>query len=123
MATLKKNDPVQLFRRRIGLLVLLTLVVIGASSVWGVFWKERESRALRNEAQMQLKDLQEQDAHLKSEIDRLQTARGKEAALRENYEMGKYGEKMIVIVDPATPQPIQASSTWQRWMQKLLPWW
>ncbi len=118
-----RNDPVRLFFRRLGLLALLTLVLLISSEVWDVYRKEKESRALRREAEIQLRDLGSEEKHLFSEITSLQTARGKEETLREHYELGKKGERMIIIVDPPTPEPVQASTTISQWVHTFLPFW
>lgn len=119
----KRHDPVRLFARRLGLLALLVLVLAAASGVWDIYHKERESRALRDQAQMQLDDLTQQKTQLSAEISNLQTARGKEETLRQQYELGKQGEGLIIIVNPPTPKPVQASSTVMQWVHKFLPFW
>jgi hypothetical protein len=123
MAIVYRNDPVRLFFRRIGMVALLVFILLVMAEVWDVFQKERESRMLRDEANVRLTDLQAQREHLRDEIATLKTARGKEEALREHYEYGKYGEGLIVIVEPPTPEPIQATSTFRQWVQKFLPFW
>jgi hypothetical protein len=109
--------------RRLGLAALAALVIFAASAVWSVYHKEEDSRILREQAERRLAELTVQEQHLDGEIARLKTARGQEAALRQQYEVGKAGERLIVIVEPAAPEPIEASSTWQLWVDKYLPFW
>ncbi|MBI5645093.1 hypothetical protein HY970_03270 [Candidatus Kaiserbacteria bacterium] len=123
MAIVQRNDPVRLFFRRIGMLALVTFSIFLAVKVWEIHGKERESRMLRNESDVHLNDLSIQESHLRLAIAELKTDRGKEAALREQYEMGKAGERLIIIVDPPTSLPIQASSTLMRWVHTFLPFW
>jgi type II secretory pathway component PulL len=118
-----RNDPVRLFFRRLGLLALLTLVLLVAAEVWDVYQKERESRALRREAEVQLRDLGSEEKHLQAEIASLQTARGKEATLREHYELGKAGEGLIIIVEPPAAVQTEATSTIMQWVHTFLPFW
>lgn len=101
---------------------LAVLVLAAASGLWSAYQKERESAALRHEAEVQLADLTERGDQLKAKLSRLETDRGKEEALRERYEMGKEGENLIVIVDePAPEAPTSTPSVFQR-IRDVLPW-
>ncbi len=120
----KRSDPVRLFARRLALLVLFIVVLAALSALWDVYKKEHESRVLKDQAEAQLYNLSMQQEHLSAEITRLDTTRGKEEMLRENYEMAKSGENMIVIIDPPAPAPTEAtSSPISRWMHRLIPFW
>ena len=119
-----RNDPVRLFWRRLVLLGLFALVLLAASGVWNAYQKERESRALRVQAQAQLNDLSAQQSELHSDIDKLQTERGKEAVLRQQYALAAKGEGVIVIVDPSTSTEATAtSSAFAEWLHNTFPWW
>ena len=117
------RNPLKLFGKRLALLLLLTLVIVAISGVWGVYKKERESRALRAEAETRLTDLASRKAQLEADIAKLKTPRGMEEVLREQYRLAKSGEGLIVIVDPPTPVPTEATSTMMEWFQKTLSWW
>ena len=120
----KRSDPVRLFARRLALLALLLVVIAALSALWDVYKKEHESRVLRQQAEAQLYNLSIQQSHLKNEISRLQTTRGKEEMLRENYEMAKQGENLIVIIDPPASAPTATTtSPMMKWMHWLLPFW
>ena len=90
-------------RRRIVILVLLALVFVGVRGVWGVYKKEKESRMLRAETEMQLAELKVREADLRRDMTALKSERGVEEVLREEYELAKEGEGVIVIVDPTEP--------------------
>ena len=116
------QDPLKLLGRRVVLLVLATLVVIAASSVWSTFRKQRESAELRREAELRLADLMERSDQLHAKLARLETDRGKEEALRERYELGRAGEGLIVIVDAPVPEaPTSSPSVFKR-IRDALPW-
>ena len=124
MATFRdRYDPLKLFFRRLFTLGLLIVVLVVGAGVWKVHVKERESRILREQAESQRAELEKQAAHLGAETAKLKTERGKEEALREQYDVGKQGEGLIVIVDPSTPQPLQATSTFMQKVKKFLFWW
>ena len=116
-------DPVRLFARRLGMVVLGGLVVFGVSAVWSVYGKEAESRILRAQAETELADLRQQEAQLNGNITKLKTARGKEEALREHYEMGRKGESLIIIVEPPQPEAVAEDNGIMQWVQKFLPFW
>ncbi len=118
----KREDPIRLMRRRLVILVLLALVFVGVRGVWGVYQKEQESRALRAEAEMQLAELKIREADLRRDMAALKSERGIEEVLREEYELAKEGEGVIVIVDPALPEPkgpeptrMQQIGSWFGW--------
>lgn len=123
MAMVRKNDPVRLFGRRIGMLVLVLLIALVGWGVWGVYGKESESRILRDQATAQLSDLREQRAQLENNIARLETARGKEEVLREHYEVGRKGENLIIIVEPPQQEAVVEKSGFKVWVGKFLPFW
>lgn len=123
MAMVRKNDPVRLFARRLGMLGLLILIGIVVFGVWGVYGKESESRILRDQAAAQLYDLREQKTQLESNIARLETVRGKEEVLREHYEVGRAGENLIIIVEPPQPVPMEEKNGFRQWVGRFLPFW
>lgn len=120
----KRSDPVRLFARRLALLALFIIVCTAFSALWDVYKKEKESRILKNQAEAQLYNLNMQEEHLSGEIARLETTRGKEEMLRENYEMAREGENMIMIIESPSKPVVQATSTTlNRWMHRLIPFW
>lgn len=118
-ASRERNDPLRLMGRRILLAVLGVLVVSASWGVWDIYRKERESARLNAEAQAHLTDLQKRQAQLESDYATLQTDRGKEAALRAEYTMGRQGEGLIVIVEPPKPAPVQATSSVMQWLKDM----
>jgi hypothetical protein len=123
MAIRKRNDPVRLLGSRALLAGLFVLVALAGWGTWGAYQKDRESTALRTQAQVQLKDLSSQKTQLDSDIAILQTNRGKEALLRAQYALARAGEQEIIIVDPAASAPVQATSTFMDTLKKALWWW
>ncbi len=125
MATLReRRDPVRIFMRRLTLLGLFLLVVIAASGVWSIYNKDQESVVLKDEAQAQLADLSTQQAQLNASIADLETERGKEAALRQQYSVGDAGEGLIEIVEPTAPAPVAPTTTpFKAWLHSTFSWW
>jgi len=83
--------------------VLLFLVLMLGWSVWGVAQKERETREKQKEVALERDALLARSAELNKEIEQLRTRQGIEAELRERFEVGTPGEKLVVIVDPEIP--------------------
>ncbi|MDO8514198.1 MAG: hypothetical protein Q7S50_01490 [bacterium] len=123
MAIRQRNDPVRLFGKRLLLVALFVGVIVAIGGAWSAYKKERESRALRVEAEAQLRDFSERQAQLDSDIANLQTDRGMEGVLREQYALAARGEKLIVIVEPQKPEPIEAPPSVLQWLHRVFPWW
>src|SRR3989338_2402000 len=123
MAIRSRNDPVRLFGRRLILLGLFALIVLSAMGVWSAYKKERESRALRQEAEMQLGDLSQRQEQLDADIASLETDSGKEQVLREQYALAARGEGLIVIVDTPPVAPTRATSSLVDWLKKAFTLW
>ncbi len=111
VAIKQRNDPVRLFGRRLALLALIVLVFAVAVGMWSAYQKAKESGSLRAQAQRQLHDFSARQSQLNSDIANLQTSRGKEEVLREQYALAAKGERLIIIVDPPASKPAQATST------------
>jgi cell division protein FtsB len=120
MATIReRHDPLRLMGRRLLLALLLLLVVSAGVQAWSIYRKERESAVLNSQAQAELASLKERQAQLQSDYDTLQSSRGMEAALRDQYGLGKTGEGMIVIIEPQQSAPVQATSSIVQWLQSV----
>ena len=118
-----RHSPVRLFGRRLLTLGLLVLVIVAISWVWNAYRKERESHELRAEAQGQLSDFSTRQPQPNADIATLESDRGKEEALRDQYALAKRGEGVIIIIDPSNGKPIEATSTFLQWFQQAFSWW
>ena len=117
------HDPVRLFLRRTATLVLVLVVLGAAIGVWQVYGKERDSRTLREYAEVEQSELEEQAERLRRDTEKLKTDRGQEEALREQYDVGKQGEGLIVIVEPPTPEPVEVPPTFLEKVQRFFIFW
>ena len=124
MATIRpRNDPVRLFGRRLLLVGLLALVIAAASGAWSAYHKEQESAALRAQAQAQLSDISQRQQELNADISKLETARGKEEVLRNQYALAGKGEGLIVIIDSTGTEVHATSTAFAQWLHNTFPWW
>lgn len=117
----KREDPIRLMKRRLLVALLLILLAVAVRGLWGVYQKEQESRKLREEAEAQLQNLKKRESGLRESISQLKSDRGVEAVLREEYELARDGEGLIVIVEPnpppsaPEPTPFQRFRSWFSW--------
>ena len=92
------------------LAVLLVLAGMLGWSVWGIAQKEQETMQKREEVGHERDALIERGEELSQEITNLRSGQGIEAELRQRFEVGAPGEKLIVIVDPEMPQEVTKPS-------------
>jgi len=118
-----RNDPVRIFLRRLLLAALFALVIFGAWSVWGAWRKEQESAALKQQSEAALADLTTQQSQLQANIASLQSDRGREAQLRQEYAVGKSGENLVIIVDASTTAPAAPPQSFLERLKKAFSWW
>jgi cell division protein FtsB len=124
MATIKqRNDHIRIFWRRVAMTGLFFVVLFGIWAVVGVYHKERESREFRQQAEAQYSDLRKRETALNARIVSLQSDRGQEEALREAYQVGKEGERVITIVDKPTSTAPTETPEQKSWLQKVFWWW
>ncbi len=123
MAIRPRNDPVRLFGRRLLIAGLLALVIAALFGVWGAFRKEQESGGLRATAERQLNELSERRSQLDSNIAKLETVRGKEEVLRNQFALAGKGERVIVIVNATSSEVHATSSAFAQWLHNTFPWW
>jgi type II secretory pathway component PulL len=119
----RRHRIAKLLWRRLRILITLALVVLAVSGVWNIYKKERESKALRTDSERQLEALVQQQKALTDNIGTLQTARGKEAALRDQYAVGKPGEQLVVIVEPERSATTTEQTGFLQMVHKFLPFW
>jgi cell division protein FtsB len=78
---------------------------------------------MRDDAQQRLNELTAQQEQLQSDIAKLQTTRGREEVLRDQYAVAKPGEEMMVIVEPERPVSAASSTGFLDLVHKFLPFW
>ena len=89
---------------RVTIFVLALLFLLIASATWSVFGKYKETRTNRSNAETNLLELENRASNLEEEIAELETPRGVEEQIRQNFGFVKEGERMIVIVEPSVPE-------------------
>ena len=84
---------------------LLVLLVLLGKATWSVYSKEKESRRNLGRVENELAALQAREKSLRSDIEYLQTPEGVETEIREQFQVAKPGERMVVLVDEHKGEP------------------
>ena len=106
------------WRRGILIGVLLLVAFWLATSIWGLTDKAHVAVLQANEAKWQYLSLETRKATLTANLAALDTARGKDAAIRTAFGVARPGEEVIVVVPPipaTTTAPLS-------WWEKVLSW-
>lgn len=102
----------------VGLFILIALL---ARSVWLVRGKFVESRTARDEVAAAAAALETRKIGLERKVERLDTARGQEAEIRQKLPVAKEGEQVVVIIDESADMSDDTGQT-KSWLQNLFPW-
>lgn len=104
-------------------LIILGLIVIWLSFVvFDMYKKERDTGIKSAEQKEILNELEEREAALQEEIDRLSTQKGIEAEIRSKFEVGKEGEGVIIIVDNPEEENVLEINSKKTFFQKIFDW-
>jgi cell division protein FtsB len=108
----KKKSSSSLYVYLAILFLLLLIFGLGKAS-WGAFLKERDSGRERGEAEDKLSSLEERRDILEDKIKALKTAEGIESEIREQFQVAKPGERMVVVVQEKKPaeEPSEPTSS------------
>ncbi len=80
------------------LAVAFILLLLIGKATWGLYIKERESRKNLDRVEAELSALTARERKLQEDIARLQTPEGLESEIREQFQVAKPGEQMVVLV-------------------------
>jgi len=105
------------------LVLLVLLIILLTNSAYRLYDKRQLANRERQVALAEVVQLRARQAELTETVAKLNTARGLEAAIRENFNVVKPGEKVITLVAGATttvsgnvePAPIP-------WWQPIINW-
>ena len=102
---------------KVGLIVLTVLFAVFAKGTWSVYQKAQFAKENRRMAEQELNELRTREAALQKELDRLNTPRGLEEEIRQQFDVGRSGERLIVLVDAPEPEesaPPPEPTIWER---------
>ena len=86
--------------------------------IWGLAGKAQIAVREAHEVEWQYRALEERKAALAADLAMLETARGREAAIRTAFGVARPGEEVIVVV----PSETTTATPPLPWWQKVLNW-
>ena len=95
----QRRHPIYILSLRLFTIAILLIAFALVRGVLSIYHKEQETWGGRMEAERQLADMKQREVSLRSDIVRLQSPDGMEAALREQFDMAKEGEGVIIVID------------------------
>ena len=99
MSRLKnKNKFKKIFYSWPVFVLLLAIVLLVASGVWGVSKSERTSCGKRDSSEERYDKLEDKSDNLLSEIESLKTEKGRESEIRDKFRVVKEGEQLAIIL-------------------------
>jgi len=118
MRYFRQYRPLQLLLRRLVTLLLFLAAILVANGVWGVFQKEQETRANREEAEEKRAELAAREYELRVALSKLKSDSGIEAQLRQQFEVARKGEGLIIIVEePVSVESEPEKPFWRQWAE------
>jgi len=102
----KRNIRKVLYSKGTLLLLLFLLVLVGKAT-WGLYAKEHESRKNLDRVEAELLNLNLREDRLRADIARLETPEGIETEIREQFQVARPGERMVVLVNNKKSEPEQ----------------
>lgn len=79
--------------------IVFVIALLMSHSAYGRYIAEQETSEKRIERQLELEGLKMRASALESKVERLESERGIEDAIREQFDVAKQNEEVIVIVD------------------------
>lgn len=108
MWNFQENNKFKKFIQSRPILVILAILVIFFT--WKIVilsLKLQETYKNKELEQQKIFDLQQRKEKLSKDIEKLNTEKGKEEAIRENFGMVKEGEQVIIIIDDKDTKQIE----------------
>lgn len=106
---------------RVTVALLAFVVLMLARGVWGIYQKERDTAAKLDQAVREEGELEARKTFLEREVIRLRTREGVEEEVRENFGLGKEGERVIIVVphDDGIVAGVRTDSGIWEWLKRL----
>ncbi len=107
------------FHSPIVLLAMVGVCIFFGSNMITLIKKNKDTRQLKEQASRELLELQERKQKLESDIASLKSDRGQEEIIRENFQVTKEGEGVVVIVDEEE-KPVEEEKK-ENFLQRIIP--
>lgn len=91
--------------------LLCIVIVFQVRSVWERYIVEREMHERREEAEMNLSDLEFRKQDLQTKVQYMTEERGVEEELRQNFDVALPGERVFILTGESDTQSEEVTST------------
>lgn len=110
----RKVDRTQYPRQIITILLLLVGISWLCLLIFGIFRKQEIARQAAADTKVELTLLEERRGTLTANLAELNTERGQEATMRQQYGVARPGEEVIIVVPKKELSPPPELTFWQR---------
>jgi len=107
---------------RIFTIILLILLFALVKGGWNIYQKQREAYLNKINTEAKLEELSNRKRQLQAEVLHLKSSRGIEEEIRQQFEVAREGEGLIIIVDRPTAEGGDTGSTKNEWWRPVWPW-
>lgn len=106
----------QLFFSPVGIFFSLLFLFVLIKANYSLYIRNDAARENRTTLQRELHTMEQRRDRLLATLGRIGTEKGEEIALREQYDVGRAGEEMVVVLDQDAPPHVDASldTVWSR---------
>ena len=98
---------------------MIGVCVFFASNMVTLIRKNNDTKLLKEQSSRELQELQTRQQRLESDIASLKSERGQEEIIRENFQVTKEGEGVVVIIDD-TQKPEELEKKEKSFFQKII---
>lgn len=115
----QRQSAVRLVVTRVGVALGVVALCGMGQALWVAHLKERSTYGKQVVAERERDELLARKKELEDKVAYLKTERGSEEVLRKQFELGKEGEGVIVLLDSEVPAPIpRPDSWWKKLLQR-----
>jgi len=118
----QKQHILRVFTLRIFTVVLLLALLALLKGGWNVYQKQREAYVHKINAEAKLDELVDRKRQLQAEVLHLKSNRGIEEEMRQQFEVAREGEGLIIIVDRPSPEGEEGVVKGKEWWRPVWPW-
>lgn len=118
----QKQNMLKVLGLRIFTVILLLVLFALIRGGWNVYQKQRETYVNKIDAEARLDELNDRKNQLQAEVLHLKSGRGIEEEMRQQFEVAREGEGLIVIVDRPESDNDGVEKRSGSWWSPLWPW-
>jgi len=99
LSAIEKRRIKKVIYSKVTLVVVTVLLVLVARGTWDICEKAKYASTNEVRVKTELELLKKREEFLNKELYNIRTNRGKEAEIRAKFDVGREGEKLVVLVD------------------------